>query len=101
MADIAKVVIKNLVIRGRHFTVVYNTQYSVYCAIEDKYIDADGTLNTTLNGLQMHASKDLAQCVEGARVSVEIDYLKEQGYTAEEVMEIMADRIRNGKEINA
>lgn len=71
--------ITTLITRNRQFEIVLNGTH--YCAIEDKYIDADGRLNTALNGLQMHASEDLDQCIELTRHCVEIEYLQKNGYT--------------------
>lgn len=74
-----KTIIRTLSARNRHFTIVQDEQ-GFYCAIEDKYI-TDGKLNTTLNGFQMHASKDLDACVKGTIECVEIEYLMDEGYT--------------------
>lgn len=76
--------ITTLVVRDRQFEIVLKDEY--YCAVEDKYIDADGRLNTTLNGLQMHASESLEQCIEITRSCVEVEYLEANGYTWREAM---------------
>lgn len=75
-------IIRNLVARDRHFTIVKD-ENGFYLAIEDKYITY-GKLNTTLNGFQMHASKDLNMCVKTTLDNIEIDYLVENGYTKAE-----------------
>ena len=66
-------VIKNVVMRNRHFTVVKNEE-GFYLSIEDKYI-TDGKINQTLNGIQMHASKSLDKCLQGVQDEVEVQYL--------------------------
>lgn len=78
----ATTVIREFICRNRHFTIVKHEGF--YCAIEDKYINEDGTLNTALNGGQLHASKDLNQCLGFVRDRVEIDYLKSTGMTSAE-----------------
>lgn len=78
----ANTIIKNLVVRGRRFTIVQNED-GFYLAIEDKYI-TNGKLNTPLNGFQMYASKDLNGCLNTCKTQVEIAYLVEQGYSKAE-----------------
>lgn len=51
----------------------------MYCAIEDKYIDADGRVNTRLNGLQMKASDTLAKCLEQVKQGCEYERLLAAG----------------------
>jgi hypothetical protein len=82
--DMAKSIVKEFIVRGRHFTIVKQDDF--YCAIEDKYIDADGRLNTKLNGLQMHASKDLNMCLNTTKDCVEVDYLVKQGMSRDEAL---------------
>ena len=79
-------IVKNLIIRNRHFTIVKNGD-GFYLAIEDKYI-TDGKLNQTLNGIQMHASKELNQCIEDTKNTVEIDWLVSQGHSMAEAFAI-------------
>ena len=91
-------IVKNLIIRDRHFTIVKNAD-GFYLAIEDKYI-TDGKLNTTLNGIQMMASKELNQCLENTRNEVEIDWLVSQGHSKAEAFAIhfnMLDQLDNIK----
>lgn len=78
----ANTIIKNLVVRDRHFTIVQNED-GFYLAIEDKYI-TNGRLNRALNGFQMYASKDLNGCLNTCKTQVEIAYLVEQGYSKAE-----------------
>ena len=66
-------IIKTLKKHGRSFTIVKNAD-GFYLAIEDKYI-TDGKLNTTLNGIQMNASKDLEKCIQTTIDHIEIEYL--------------------------
>lgn len=79
--------VTTLVVRGRHFIVVKNDE-GFYLAIETKYIDADGRLNTALNGMQMHASKDLNMCLECTKDAVDIDYLKSTGLNKDEAFKV-------------
>ena len=82
-----KNIIKNLVVRDRHFTVVKNAE-GWYLAIEDKYI-TDGRLNRTLNGFQMYADKDLNGCLNTCKTQVEVDYLVNQGYSKAEAFSMV------------
>lgn len=84
----ATTIIKNFVVRDRYFTIVKNED-DFYLAIEDKYIDANGRLNTTLNGFQMYANKDLNDCLNTCKNQVEIEYLEAQGYTKAEAFGIV------------
>ena len=84
----AKVIIRNFIVRDRNFTIVQNHQ-GFYCAIEDKYINADGRINTVLNGFQMNASKDLDDCLTGTKNMVEIDYLVSKGHSKAEAFAIL------------
>ena len=84
-----KVVVKDYSVRDRHFVIVNKETESgsMYLAIEDKYIDADGKLNTALNGLQMHASKDLNMCLNTTKDAVEVDYLVSTGMTRKQALD--------------
>lgn len=69
-------------IRGnRSFKIVKEMQNGEYwyMAIEDKYIDEDGRLNTSLNGGQMNASKDMNTCIDRVTKMVDFEYFKSQG----------------------
>lgn len=69
-------------IRGdRKFRIVKETKNGEvwYMAIEDKYIDADGKLNTALNGLQTCANRDMKQCIEQVTQKVDFEHFKAQG----------------------
>lgn len=72
-------VIKHFVVRNRHFEIVKDEQ-GFYLAIESKYI-TNGRLNTTLNGFQMYASKELNGCLNTCKNQVEIEYLVDNGYS--------------------
>ena len=83
----AATIVRNFVVRDRHFTIVKDAE-GFYLAIEDKYIDANGKLNTTLNGFQMYANKDLNTCLNTCKHQVEIEYLEAQGYSKAEAFAI-------------
>ena len=83
----ANTIIKQLVVRGRSFAIVKNED-GFYLAIEDKYI-TDGKVNTTLNGLQMCASKNLNTCLNDCRNRTEIEWLEEQGHSKAEAFGIV------------
>ena len=86
--------VRNLVTRGRHFTIVKN-QDGWYLAIEDKYI-TDGKINKTLTGIEMCASHTLKECLSRLNDKVEIAYLISQGYDKAEAFAMhfnMMDRI--------
>lgn len=74
-----KAIIKNFEYRGRRFVIVEHMNH--YCAIEDKYINPDGKLNTGLNGLQMYASRELKDCIESVQQGLDIEHWREVGYT--------------------
>jgi hypothetical protein len=82
--DMKKTVVKTLVTRNRHFTIIRH-ESGMYCAIEDKYI-TDGKLNTKLNGLQMHANFELDGCINDTINDVELEYLESKGYTKAEAL---------------
>lgn len=82
----ANTIIKDFIVRDRHFTIVQNEE-GFFLAIEDKYI-TDGKLNRTLNGFQMFASKDLNTCLNTTKNQVEIEYLEAQGYSKAEAFGI-------------
>lgn len=79
--------VTTLHVRGRQFQIVRNAE-GFFLAIEDKYLDANGCLTETLNGFQMHASKDLATCLETTKDAVEIDYLKSTGLDKDEAFKV-------------
>lgn len=72
-----KKMVTTLTARKRYFVIVQDG--NMYCAIEDKYIDAEGKLKQALNGLQMHASESLDRCIQQTRDSVEMDWLEAHG----------------------
>lgn len=89
--------VTNLIVRGREFKIIYNNKYGKFLAIEDKYLDENGCLTKTLNGLQMHASETVEDCVKSVRMEVEAEYLvKEKGYDMLAAMEIIGFRCANG-----
>ncbi len=75
-------VLTTLQVRGKTFYVVKNGNY--FCAIDTEYLDEDGRLKQTLNGLQMHANKSMPQCIEETRASVEIEYRIGEGMSFED-----------------
>lgn len=72
--------ITTLYTNGRKFEIVLFE--NMYCAVEDKYIDKDGKLNTKLNGLQMHAAGTVERCVEMTKIDCEVDELITSGIDA-------------------
>ena len=77
-----EVIIKNYVVRDRHFTIVLDG--GLYQAIEDKYIDENGRLTKTLYGHQTFANEDLNMCLNNTKNMVEIDYLVSRGHSKAE-----------------
>lgn len=77
--------ITKLYVRGRQFFIVRNAD-GFYLAVEDKYIDKNGKCKQALNGLQMHAAKDLNNCIDTTKMCVEVDYLEAQGMSRNEAM---------------
>lgn len=72
-------VIRELVIRGRHFTIVKTKRSDGewYLSIEDKYI-TDGKINKALNGLECHANRTLNGCINLTHDDVEIDHIQDE-----------------------
>lgn len=83
--------ITTLYVREREFYIVQNAD-GFYLAIEDKYVDGFGCLKQALNGLQMHASKKLENCIETTKLVVEVDYLVSKGMERNEAMRIALGR---------
>lgn len=75
-------IIKVFAVRGRHFNIVKNEE-GFYLAIEDKYI-TNGKINTTLNGFEMNADKNLDSCLKGCKNKVDLEYYISQGYSKAE-----------------
>lgn len=69
--------ITKLVVGDRGFFLVKHMDH--YCAIDEKYVDADGRINTPLNGLMMMADRDLDKCITKVRRQVAIDELIAKG----------------------
>lgn len=86
-----EVIIKNYVVRDRHFTIVLDGGF--YQAIEDKFIDENGRLTKTLYGHQTFANEDLNMCLNNTKNMVEIDYLVAQGHSKAEAFGIVFDLI--------
>lgn len=78
--------ITKFVTRGRKFYIVYSKDDKCYLAIEDKYIDDKGCTKQKLNGLQMHANRELDGCIRSIETCCELDYLVSTGLTLEEAM---------------
>lgn len=86
MKDVTR--LSTLVVREKKFHIVSFEQNGekLYGAIDFDYV-TDGKVNRELNGVQMHVSKDLNQCIEYARTSVEFDYWVSQGYDKAQAFE--------------
>lgn len=86
MKDVTR--LSTLVVRNKKFHVVSFEQdgEKLFGAIDFDYV-TDGKVNKELNGVQMHVSKDLNQCIEYARTSVEFDYWVSQGYDKAQAFE--------------
>ena len=97
MANVRR--ITKVIGRGRTFHIVWNDQFSRYCAIEDKYLDENGCLTKTLNGITMHASETVDQCIQGVQMEIEANYLLTQGYDMLGAMEVISFRIANAQAI--
>ena len=80
--------ITTLQARDRKFYIVKNDQ-GYYLAIENKYIDENGKLNTNLNGLQMNASKDLNECLKRTKDQIEVDFLVSNGMDALKAIQLV------------
>lgn len=77
--------VKTLGIRGQEYIVVKDEE-GYYLSINKEYLDENGCLTQELNGLQMHASKDLNDCVNSTIADVEIEHLEKEGMTLEEAI---------------
>ena len=83
-----KMKVRDYQVGGRHF--VLGTLEGRYVAIEDKYIDENGCCNTQLNGIQMHASKTLEDCMNRVSSQVKVDALVEAGMEPlEAIMQVL------------
>ena len=71
-------VLTTLLARNRKFYIIKFKGY--YCAVEDKYLDENMCLTQTLNGLQMHAMKEMSECIKSAKMSADVDYFMSQGH---------------------
>ena len=78
MNNSVKVVVKDFVVMDRHFVICKRAD-GWYLAIEDKYIDENGRLNTALNGLQMNAGRTLDKCLETCKNNVMFEYYRKKG----------------------
>lgn len=74
-------VITTLVYKNNTFKIVRTVKDNEnwYCAIDIKYLDANGVLTKALNGIQMHADRDLNRCIEHTKFAVDVEELKAQG----------------------
>ena len=76
--------ITTLLVRDEEFYIVKHEESGMYCAINTKYIDERGRLTKGLNGLDMCASKTVAQCVDSMRCRVEVRYRMDNGMSMEQ-----------------
>lgn len=86
-------VVTKYIIRNKKFYIVRFTNddgNKLYGAIDFDYVE-NGKLTRQLNGVQMHVSTDLNQCIEYTRTSVEFDYWVAQGYTNAQAFEKVFD----------
>ena len=67
-----KTIIDTYQLREHTFTIVL--QDDRYCAIDHKHLDERGRLTRNLNGLQMHASTELGQCLQQAKDAVDMEW---------------------------
>lgn len=81
-----RTVIKDFMVRAERFVIVQNDE-GFYLAINKKYIDADGKLTRQLNGIQMHANKNLNDCLNSTMDACKIDYYVSQGMSREEAFQ--------------
>lgn len=63
--------------KGYNYEIVFTQGH--YCAIDHKYIDSNGNLIRTLNGLQMCASRKLNECIKSIKARIDFDELKSEG----------------------
>lgn len=69
--------IKKIEVCGRMFTIVKHMNH--YCAVEDKYIGADGRLTKAMNGIELGASHSLDACEEHLRNRISMENLMADG----------------------
>ena len=79
-----KKVITTVLIGDQKFVIVYHMER--YCAVNTKYLDENGRLKKTLNGLQLHARSTLQECIDEVRMSVEVQQMTDKGMTIEEAL---------------
>ena len=78
--------ITEVMAEGKRFHIVSKSQVkpdgqvvTVYCAVADEYLDANGCLTRTLNGIQMCASESLNSCINTVIASERMKKLVEGG----------------------
>lgn len=81
-------VISRLTVRDKVFHIIAfkHDGAKLYAAIDNAYI-TDGKINRPLNGVQMHTSSDLNQCIEYARTTTEFDHYIAQGLKKSQAFE--------------
>ena len=62
----------------RRFALVSFDDY--FCAIEDKYIDANGNITVPLCGAALHAAESPETCIKYTNLSCRVDALVKKGY---------------------
>ena len=75
--------ITTLLVRDEKFYIIKH-ESGMYCAINVKDLDENGKLTRGLNGLEMCASKTVADCVESMRCRVEVRHRMKNGMTMEQ-----------------
>ena len=56
----------------------------MYCAIDEKYIGKNGKILKVLNGLEMHASRDIENCKTAIRNDLDLEYYQSHGMSKAE-----------------
>lgn len=77
-------IIKNFSYRGQRFAIVKHEGF--FCAVNRKYIDKDGMVTETLNGLQMCAAHTIGECIEHIKNNLDVDYYMENGLSRFQAM---------------
>lgn len=80
-------IVKNLHVGKENFAIVKNEE-GFYLSINRKFIDSSGRVTRQLNGIEIHASKDVNKCINDTITSVKIRELVEAGYSIEDAIHL-------------
>ena len=90
-----RTVVRNFTTYNKHYVIVFDRESEHYLAVDTNYIDENGNILKSLNGLEMHASRTARGCMLNALIIGEVYRLRDEGKTDEEIKQFMLDALRN------